>query len=96
MGSWRKLLDRMLHDARPNSYTYDDAARVLRRLGFDEAPGTGSHRVWRRTVGTVGVRVGLRDSGRGPMKAVYIKDMLATLRAYELVPTTEDSDDVDD
>jgi hypothetical protein len=96
MGSWRKLLGRMLADTKPNSYTYDDAARVLRQLGFVESPGGGSHRVWRRDVSGHGVRIGLCDSGRGPLKAVYIKEMLATLRAFQLVPTMENADDVDD
>lgn len=87
MAQWKKTLQRMLEDTDPRNYTYEDAAHVLDRLGFVVAPGEGSHRKWRlrRSDGLV-VVIGLVKKGHGPMKPVYIRDMVKQLRANELLP----------
>ena len=78
----------MLSDASPNTYTYDDATLVLKRLGFQLAPhGGGSHRMWRlRTASGNTVMVGLVERGTGALKPYLIRDMLAQLRANGLIP----------
>lgn len=94
MTQWRKLLRRLVADPRPVSYTYDDLAGVLGRLGFRVAtPIDGSHRRFRRDVpdassprGTRTVTIGLVDYGRGPVKPEYVKQMVRTLRENELLP----------
>lgn len=97
MGSWRKLLDEMVASPKPNNYRYDDAVRILERLGFTLAGGSsGSHRLWKRPMpgGTV-ARIGLVDSGSGPMRSVYIRKLCQTLRDEGLYPLQERDDDVD-
>jgi len=84
----------MLNDGRPNSYTYSEAAGILDRLGFSLAGSpSGSHRRWRLTVNDPSARgakrtivVALVDAGKGPLKSVYIKEMLSVLRANNLLP----------
>lgn len=88
MARWKKTLAKMLNDPNPVGYTYDEAAQVLRHLGFDLAPVSGgSHRKWRREIhpGTV-ARVGLVEKGRGSMRDYLIRDMVAILRTYDLIP----------
>lgn len=92
MGSWKKLLAAMRSDTNPNGYTYDDAARVLANLGLQLAPSSGgSHRRWRGTgpSGHVCI-VGLVDRGHGPLKAVYIKEMLSALECAGILPEEPD------
>lgn len=88
MASWRKRLARMAADEKPNGYTYDEAARVLENLGFALASGGGtSHRKWRRKdPGKPAVVIGLMDRGSGTIKKEYILDMMAILRANNLLP----------
>jgi hypothetical protein len=91
MSSWRKLLRQMADDPKPVNYRYEDAARVLRHLGFACAPSSGgSHRHWRGHApdGSL-VVIGLKDAGNGPMKAVYVKDMVSTLRGAGMLPATD-------
>lgn len=78
----------MLSDAKPIGYTYRDAATILPRLGFELAPhGGGSHRKWRiRTTQGNTVVIGLVDKGTQPLKAYLIRDMVAQLRANDLIP----------
>lgn len=87
MASWRKLLAAMLSDSRPVTYCYDDAARILMHLGFEEAPNAGtSHRKWRlRRDGRPTIIVGLVKS-TGQLRKEYILDMLDTLRQNDLLP----------
>ena len=78
----------MLADTDPRNYSYDDAARILRNLGFELAPTTAtSHRKWRlrKADGTV-VVVGLKEQGYGTLKPAYIRGMVRQLREQELVP----------
>ncbi len=95
MSGWRALLRRMVADPDPRSYTYEDAARVLTNLGFELARphSGGSHRPWRLAVndasGHRAVYVGLVQKGHGTLKPVYIKQMLAILRAEGLLPGEE-------
>lgn len=97
MGSWRKLLASMVADADPRSYSYHDAALILQHLGFEGPFGRGgSHRRFRRALadpsspaGSTTIVIGLVDTGHGPMKPVYIKKMLATLREHPLLPVEE-------
>lgn len=88
MSRWRKRLAAMAADPNPCSYTYDEASGILERLGFALASkGTGSHRKWRLArEGQSPVIVGLVDRGSGPMKTVYIVEMMAALRANNLLP----------
>lgn len=87
MASWEKLLQRMLDDRRPVSYTYADAVRILGRLGFVEGSKGTSHRTWRfRGVDGNTVVVGLVDAGHGTLKPVYIREMLRILRDNNLLP----------
>jgi hypothetical protein len=88
MSSWRKLLARMAADRKPTGYTYDDAATVLARLGFTLASRSGtSHRKWRREVpGKPTVIIGLVDRGNGPIRPVYIVEMIRILRENDLLP----------
>ncbi|HEY0528690.1 MAG TPA: hypothetical protein VGD02_07665 [Gemmatimonadaceae bacterium] len=94
MASWEKLLWKMVADADPRSYSYDEAARILIRLGFAEPPKTsGSHRRFRIEVadptaegGSRGVVIGLVDKGRGNLKPKYITQMIATLAENNLLP----------
>ena len=93
MSRWKKTLARMLTDAKPISYEYQDAAAVLSGIDFELAPaGGGNHRKWRRRLasGTV-VVIGLVEHGRGPMKAYLIRDMVQQIRDNGLIP--EDLDD---
>jgi hypothetical protein len=88
MAGWKKTLARMLADTDPRNYTYQDAAGVLQRLGFELAPyRDGSHRKWRyrSPVGIV-VIVGLIEKGHGKLKPVYIRDMVKQLRDNALLP----------
>ena len=92
MASWRKLLARMVADPNPRSYYYEEAATVLNHLGFALAkPTGGSHRKWRRSLETETGRrtviIGLVERGSGTMKPEYIKDMVAQLRANDLLPS---------
>lgn len=99
MARWQKLLARMLSDATPTTYTYDDAASVLRGLGFELAPlAGGSHRKWRCQDATGrAVIVGLVEKGRGPLKPYLVRDMLKQLRGHGLVPRgLEPTNDLDD
>ena len=92
MTSWRKLLSQMVAVPHAQSYTYEDAARVLRNLGFEPARSKpkGSHRVWRKEVVVEGVKravyIGLVDKGHGNIKSVYIKEMLRILETHSLIP----------
>lgn len=88
MSNWRKLLDQMIADGRPDHYTYDDAATVLDHVGFTLASNSGtSHRKWRLKVPERPVIViGLLDRGHGHMNQVYIKDMIRILRENDLLP----------
>jgi hypothetical protein len=87
VGNWRKLLRVMASDARPISYHYEDAARILVNLGFVEAPNSGtSHRRWRlRLPDRPTIIVGL-VKGSGPMRKEYILDMVRALRENDLLP----------
>jgi hypothetical protein len=97
MSSWRKRLAMMVADPRPNSYTYDEAATILANLGFKLAgKPKGSHRRWRLALpdpsvegGKRTIIVGLVDRGTGPLKPVYIKEMIRTLSANNLLPPEE-------
>jgi hypothetical protein len=78
----------MLTDDTPTSYTYADAAAVLRQLHFDLAPHAGgSHRKWRKRLpdGT-SVIIGLVEHGSGSLKAYLIRDLVAQLRLHGLIP----------
>ena len=88
MARWRKLLARMLNDDRPTTYTYSNAAAILRALRFEVAPSAGgSHRKWRGGLpgGNV-IIIGLVEKGSGSLKPYLIRDMLAQLRSSGLVP----------
>jgi predicted RNA binding protein YcfA (HicA-like mRNA interferase family) len=78
----------MAEDAKPVTYSYDDAASILRALGFALAKSSGtSHRRWRiKAPNGQSVTVALVDVGKGPMKSVYINDMSRLLRANDLMP----------
>jgi len=92
MGSWRKYLRAMVRDTNPSGYTYDECAVVLSHLGFECAPhGGGSHRRWRRRndEGNL-IVVGLVDHGAGTLRAVYVRDMIATLQSNGFLPTDPD------
>lgn len=101
MGNWKKLLSRMCNDQDPRGYTYHDAARVLIACGFSlpERKPKGSHRVWRRPDPGGNVHatliVVLVEEGKGTLKPVYIRDMLARLRAGGLLQAIEAHDDGD-
>ena len=87
---WEKLLAAMLTDRKPRSYTYEDAALVLSRLGFSLAPRrSGSHRLWRIVVadptGPRSVYVGLIERGHGTLPPEYVKTMVRILRDNALV-----------
>lgn len=88
MARWRKLLERMLNDLHPTSYTYEDAATILTALGFVVAPSSGgSHRKWRHKseAGNV-VVIGLVQKGSGTLKPYLIRDLLANLKENGLIP----------
>jgi hypothetical protein len=95
MGGATRLLAAMLRAENPVTFTYDDAAKVLSSLGFEPArtKPKGSHRLWRLETNQGGVRnsiyVGLVDQGHGPMKAVYIKKMLAILLQNRLIQSED-------
>ena len=88
MAKWKKLLLQMLSDASPTTYTYKDAASVLKRLGFQLAPhGSGSHRMWRhRTPAGNTVVIGLVEKGNGVLKAYLVRDMARQLRENAIIP----------
>lgn len=95
MATWKKLLWAMAADTDPRGYSYDDAARILRQLGFVEpSKPDGTHRRWRRKLpnGNL-VVVGLVQKGHGTLKPGYIRDMVRALRDNALIPPeNEDSD----
>jgi len=87
--SWRKRLKEMADDPKPCNYTYDEAVSILKALGFALAKTSGtSHRRW-RVKGPSGqpITIALVDSGRGPMKSVYIKTMIRLLEENNLMPS---------
>lgn len=90
MASAEKLLAAMLADEDPRGYTYSDATRVLRSVGFAPArtKPKGSHRLWRLEVANAGdkrsIYVSLVEAGHGTLKPVYIRTMLETLLQYGL------------
>lgn len=93
MAQWRKLLAAMVADTRPTSYTYAQAASVLRQLHFEEDGGGSSHRRWRRRLSaeeTGGpprtVIIGLVDKGHGTLKPPYIRHLVRTLQENNLLP----------
>jgi len=88
VASWEKLLSRMLTDANPIGYTYDEAALVLRHLDFQLAPhGGGSHRKWRRrSPAGNSVVIGLVEKGSGSLKPYLVRDMIDQLRLHGLIP----------
>lgn len=103
MGNWRKLLSRMALDTDPRNYTYDDAVRVLRGLGFEPAntKPKGSHRVWRRPMADRNLSgtaiVELVDAGHGCCKPVYIRKLVKELQRWSLLPTApHEYEDLDD
>ena len=102
MPGWRKVLAAMVADGDPRSYSYDDAAKILSRLGFVLArPGKGSHRMWKLAITTAAgekrtVTIGLVDAGRGTLKPEYIKTMVQRLLENGLVAAEEEGDDDDD
>jgi predicted RNA binding protein YcfA (HicA-like mRNA interferase family) len=79
----------MADDPKPVSYTYDEAASILKALGFVLAKTSGtSHRRWRiKAPNGQSITVPLVDGGRGAMKSVYIKEMIRLLRANDLIPS---------
>jgi len=91
MGNATKLLAAMRRTRDPRGFTYDDAATVLRSLGFEPArtKPRGSHRLWRlevtRPEGRHSVYVGLVEKGHGSMKPEYIKKMLEILLLNHLI-----------
>lgn len=98
MGSWRKLLARMVADSQPRSYTYEQAKRVLENLDFELAPPEGSHRKFRRVVvdpaspsGKRTVVIGLKEAGSGKLKPKYITVMVHTLRENKMLPEGVDN-----
>ena len=79
----------MVDDQKPVGYAYEDAASILKALGFTLAKTSGtSHRRWRIKApnGQV-VTVALVDAGKGVMKSVYIKEMVRLLRVNDLLPS---------
>lgn len=88
MARWRKTLARMRRDSRPTGYSYTDAAQILVALGFELAPaGGGSHRKWRLHLsGGDVVIVGLVEKGNGNLKPYLVRDLIAQLSAYGLIP----------
>ena len=82
----------MLDDPDPRSYTYEDAAKILRNLGFEVAPNSGtSHRKWRFAAETAEggrhtVVIGLVERGSGTLLPVYVREMLRILRENDLLP----------
>ena len=93
MSQWKKLLRRMVADQRPVSYRYDEAAGVLERLKFTQAPPEGSHRRFWKEVpdptspnGKRTVTIGLVDKGSGPVHHVYIRQMVRSLQEHHLLP----------
>ena len=87
MGNWRKLLAEMVANKNPCNYRYEQATRVLGHLGFVEAKNSGtSHRKWRLArPGRPTIIIGLVE-GAGPMKKVYILDMVRILQENDLLP----------
>ena len=81
----------MMRARDPRGFTYDDAATVLKSLGFEptRTKPKGSHRLWRLEVTTVGGRnsvyVGLVDKGHGTLKPEYIKKMIEILLQNQLI-----------
>ena len=82
----------MAADPKPVSYTYEQATTVLSHLGFSLAgSGGSSHRKWRRKVGQQpAVTIGLVDRGHGPLKRVYIEDMIRILRDAGLLAALDE------
>lgn len=78
----------MAVDPKPVNYAYEDAASILRALGFTLAKTSGtSHRRWRlMPPNGQSVTVALVDAGKGPMKSVYIKEMVRLLQVNDLIP----------
>lgn len=78
----------MLSDNKPTGYTYQDAALVLRKLGFDLAPTrSGSHRKWRlKTAVGNAVIIGLVEKGSGELKPYLVREMLKQLKDNDLIP----------
>jgi hypothetical protein len=94
MAQWKKLLEAMVADKRPVSYTYDQAATVLSQLGFTEAnPTATSHRKWSCEVsdpasptGKRTVTIGLNAKGKRALPPGYIRKMVQTLQENSLLP----------
>jgi hypothetical protein len=88
VANWQKLLRRMLTDANPIGYTYDEAVLVLSHLGFQLAPhGGGSHRKWRqRSPAGNPVVIGLVEKGSGSLKPYLVRDMIQQLRLHRMIP----------
>lgn len=82
MAGWEKSLRAMFASANPCTFSYEDCARVLRRLNFVEAPNSGtSHRKWVLVRdGEPRLFVGLRKPSSGPVGKEYVKDMLRVIR----------------
>jgi predicted RNA binding protein YcfA (HicA-like mRNA interferase family) len=89
MSKWQKLLTQMVNDTNPTGYTYDEAALVLRNLGFTlAARGATSHRKWARRDDQTTIVITLVEKGSGPLKAYLIRDMIKQLRDNGIIPPT--------
>lgn len=87
MASWRKRLRAMADDPHPTEYSYEDVTSILKALGFKSFGSGGSHRTWKLVRnGSPTVRVPMVQSGSGKVLRWYIMDMIAALRAAQLIP----------
>lgn len=88
MARWKKRLLQMLNDSDPRNYYYEEAARILAQLGFAEASNAGtSHRKWKLRKGDGSlIVIGLVEKGHGPLRPVYVREMIKQLVAHDLIP----------
>lgn len=76
-----KLLARLLSGAADQAFAFDDLCTVLRRLGFDERQGSGSHRIFSRDGVPEILNLQPRRGGQAkPYQVRQVRDVLVKYR----------------
>lgn len=89
-----KLVARVLSGAADQALAFDDLCAVLRRLGFDERQGSGSHLIFSRD--GVPEILNLQPRRGGQAKAYQVRQVRDVLVKYRLAGPPADLPEGDD
>jgi hypothetical protein len=82
MSSWEKTLAQVLDPRRDRNVVFTEVVTLLRRLGFDERMGSGSHHIFFRD----GVEeiINLQPLGNGKAKPYQVRQVRKIILDYKL------------